>query len=233
MDKKSLSERHICTKFISPALVEAGWDAMSQIREEVTITKGRITVRGKLVSRGKAKRADYVLYYKSKIPIAIVEAKDNNHAVGDGIQQAIGYAESLDVPFAFSSNGIVSYTSQPLTERPSVIVGRKGSAGALNISKSASWTTDVAYYIECPENYDLKFLYILLDSLNLPSFAKGVKPGLSRKDIKGLTINVPPLEEQKEIVIILDELMKVCDQLENSLQDEEAIKSELLKTLVA
>lgn len=78
---------------------------MSQIREEVTITKGRITVRGKLVSRGKAKRADYVLYYKSKIPIAIVEAKDNNHAVGDGIQQAIGYAESLDVPFAFSSNG--------------------------------------------------------------------------------------------------------------------------------
>ena len=105
MDKKSLSERDICTKFISPALVEAGWDAMSQIREEVTITKGRITVRGKLVSRGKAKRADYVLYYKSKIPIAIVEAKDNNHAVGDGIQQAIGYAESLDVPFAFSSNG--------------------------------------------------------------------------------------------------------------------------------
>ena len=105
MDKKSLSERDICTKFISPALVEAGWDAISQIREEVTITKGRITVRGKLVSRGKAKRADYVIYYKSKIPIAIVEAKDNNHAVGDGIQQAIGYAESLDIPFAFSSNG--------------------------------------------------------------------------------------------------------------------------------
>ena len=105
MDKKSLSERDICTKFISPAITKAGWNAMSQIREEVTITKGRITVRGKLVSRGKAKRADYVLYYKSKIPIAIVEAKDNNHAVGDGIQQAIGYAESLDVPFAFSSNG--------------------------------------------------------------------------------------------------------------------------------
>ena len=105
MDKTSLSERDICTKFITPAITKAGWNAMSQIREEVTITKGRITVRGKLVSRGKAKRADYVLYYKSKIPIAIVEAKDNNHAVGDGIQQAIGYAESLDVPFAFSSNG--------------------------------------------------------------------------------------------------------------------------------
>ena len=82
MDKKSLSERDICTKFIRPALVEAGWDAMSQIQEEVTITKGRITVRGKLVSRGKAKRADYVLYYKSKILIAIVEPKNNNHFRG-------------------------------------------------------------------------------------------------------------------------------------------------------
>ena len=71
MDKKSLSERDICTKFISPAITKAGWNAMSQIREEVTITKGRITVRGKLVTRGKAKRADYVLYYKSKIPITI------------------------------------------------------------------------------------------------------------------------------------------------------------------
>ena len=105
MDKKSLSEQDICSKFITPALLQAGWDSMSQIREQVTITKGRIEVRGKLVSRGKVKRADYILYYKSKIPIAIVEAKDNNHSVADGIQQAIGYAESLDVPFAFSSNG--------------------------------------------------------------------------------------------------------------------------------
>jgi len=105
MDKKSLSEQDICSKFITPALLQAGWDSISQIREQVTITKGRIKVRGKLVSRGKVKRADYILYYKSKIPIAIVEAKDNNHSVADGIQQAIGYAESLDVPFAFSSNG--------------------------------------------------------------------------------------------------------------------------------
>ena len=104
MDKKSLSEQDICSKFITPALLQAGWDSISQIREQVTITKGRIEVRGKLVSRGKVKRADYVLYYKRKIPIAIVEAKDN-HSVADGIQQAIGYAELLDVPFAFSSNG--------------------------------------------------------------------------------------------------------------------------------
>src|ERR1022692_404236 len=78
---------------------------MSQIREEVTFTKGRIIVRGKLVTRGKAKRADYVLYYKPNIPIAIVEAKDNNHCVGDAMQQALDYAVTLDIPFVFSSNG--------------------------------------------------------------------------------------------------------------------------------
>jgi type I restriction enzyme R subunit len=70
MDKHALSERDICTKFITPALRRAGWDVMSQIREEVSFTKGRIIVRGKLVSRGKAKRADYVLYYKPNIPRA-------------------------------------------------------------------------------------------------------------------------------------------------------------------
>ncbi|MCY4107927.1 MAG: DEAD/DEAH box helicase family protein [Chloroflexi bacterium] len=105
MDERGLSERDICTKFITPALREAGWDEMLQIREEVTFTKGRIIVRGKLVARGKAKRADYVLYYKPNIPIAVIEAKDNSHSVGDGMQQALGYAESLRVPFAFSSNG--------------------------------------------------------------------------------------------------------------------------------
>jgi len=75
MDKRSLSERDICTKFITPALRKAGWDEMTQIREEVSFTKGRITVRGKLASRGKGKRADYVLYYKPNVPIALVEAK--------------------------------------------------------------------------------------------------------------------------------------------------------------
>ena len=105
MNKKSLSERDICTKFITPALRKVGWDEMTQIREEVGFTKGRIIVRGKLVSRGKAKRADYILYYKPNIPIAVIEAKDNTHAIGDGMQQALDYAETLQVPFVFSSNG--------------------------------------------------------------------------------------------------------------------------------
>lgn len=105
MNKRDLSERDICTKFISPAIQKAGWDDLSQIRENVFFTKGRIIVRGKLVTRGKAKFADYILYYKPNIPIALIEAKDNSHAVGDGMQQGLEYASTLDIPFVFSSNG--------------------------------------------------------------------------------------------------------------------------------
>src|SRR5450631_19531 len=105
MDKLKLSERDLCTKFITPALRQAGWDEMLQIREEVGFTKGRIVVRGKLVSRGQAKRADYVLYYKPNIPLVLIEAKDNSHSVGDGMQQGLDYATTLDIPFVFSSNG--------------------------------------------------------------------------------------------------------------------------------
>ncbi len=105
MNKKRLSERDICTKFITPALERAGWDIATQIREEFPLTKGRIIVRGKLHTRAEHKRADFVLFYKPNIPIAIIEAKDNNHTAGDGMQQALKYAEMLQVPFVFSSNG--------------------------------------------------------------------------------------------------------------------------------
>jgi type I restriction enzyme R subunit len=103
--KKFLSERDICTKFITPAVRQAGWDVLSQIREEVSFTKGRIIVRGRLVTRGRGKRADYILYYKPNIPLALIEAKDNSYAIGDGMQQALEYAATLDIPFVFSSNG--------------------------------------------------------------------------------------------------------------------------------
>ena len=105
MDKKTLSESDICAKFITPALINAGWDEGFQIRREVSFTKGRIIVRGKLHTRGEQKRADYILYFKANIPIAVIEAKDNKHSVGAGMQQALNYAETLGVPFVFSSNG--------------------------------------------------------------------------------------------------------------------------------
>jgi len=105
MEKKGLSERDICTKFIVPALQQAGWDIQHQVKEEVTFTKGRVIVRGRLHTRGKARRADFVLYQQANLPIAVIEAKDNSHGAGDGMQQALDYAEALDVPFAFTSNG--------------------------------------------------------------------------------------------------------------------------------
>jgi type I restriction enzyme R subunit len=105
MNKKDLSERDICTKFIMPAILKAGWDKNKQIREEKSFTNGKIIVRGKKIIRGEQKRADYILYIKPNLPIAIVEAKDNKHSIGSGLQQAIEYGEILDIPFVYSSNG--------------------------------------------------------------------------------------------------------------------------------
>jgi len=105
LSKKNLSERDICTKFISPAIEKAGWDRHTQYLEEVSFTDGKIYVKGKMTARGKRKRADYILYYKPNIPIAIIEAKDNKHSVRSGIQQALDYARVLDIPCVFSSNG--------------------------------------------------------------------------------------------------------------------------------
>lgn len=115
-----LSERDVCSKFITPALVSAGWDLHTQIREEVSFTKGRIIVRGKLHTRGKGKRADYVLYFRPNQPIALIEAKDKNHSLGAGMQQALDYAETLDIPFVFSSNG--DGLAKRFSTRPAALV---------------------------------------------------------------------------------------------------------------
>lgn len=106
-EKKELSEADIKAKFITPAIVSAGWDEMTQIRREVTLTPGPVVVRGNLSSRNKKKKkfADYVLQKEKGVPVAVIEAKDNNHTIGDGMQQALGYADLLRVPCAFSSNG--------------------------------------------------------------------------------------------------------------------------------
>jgi type I restriction enzyme R subunit len=101
--KRDLSETDICDRFITPALHQAGW-LREQILREHSFTAGRITVRGRLVARGKPRRADYVLLV-GQVAVAVIEAKDNNHAVGDGMQQALAYADSLHTPFVFASNG--------------------------------------------------------------------------------------------------------------------------------
>ena len=105
MNKKGLSEADIKAKFITPAILKAGWDELTQLGREIYFTDGRIYVKGKLTARGKRKFADYILFYKPNVPIAIIEAKDNKHSVKGGIQQALGYANTLDIPCVFSSNG--------------------------------------------------------------------------------------------------------------------------------
>ncbi|MEG3902398.1 DEAD/DEAH box helicase family protein [Microcoleus sp. B4-C5] len=104
-NKRELSEQDICTQYILPALVRAGWDISKQVREQVYFTDGRIYVKGNLTQRGKGKKADYILYYKPNIPIAVIEAKKNIYPLGAGMQQALNYADILDLPVAFSSNG--------------------------------------------------------------------------------------------------------------------------------
>lgn len=104
MDKKALSESDICDRFITPAIENAGWTS-DQWRREFSFTDGKMIVRGKMVARGKPRRADYLLFHKPNIPIAVIEAKDNKHSVRAGMQQGLDYSERLDVPFVFSSNG--------------------------------------------------------------------------------------------------------------------------------
>ena len=113
LTKKQMTEEDIKLQFITPAIT-ATWK-LSQITMETKITDGKINLKGNLVVRERPKKADYVLYLTDSKPIAIVEAKDNNHTVSYGIQQAITYARMLDVPFAYSSNGDAFYEHDMIT----------------------------------------------------------------------------------------------------------------------
>ena len=133
----------------------------------------------------------------------------------------------------FGSNGIVGYCETPLTEVPSIIVGRKGSAGALNLCNGPSWTTDVAYFVEAPSFFDLRYLLIGLQVLDLGSLGKGVKPGLSRSDAYDLPLSVPPVAEQHRIVAKVDELMALCDRLETEHTARETTRDRLTAATLA
>ena len=153
----------IRTKFITPAIVSAGWSSFSQMREEYKVTNGRIIARGKICKREAPLKADYVLFYKPNKPIAIVEAKDNNHTMADGIQQALQYADMMDVPFAFSSNGDgfvfhnkyitegPAETTLPLDEFPSPETLWKMYHEQSHISPMQDVVIDEPYYSDNPD----------------------------------------------------------------------------------
>lgn len=132
----------------------------------------------------------------------------------------------------FGSNGMVGFCENPLTEESAIIVGRKGSAGALNLCDGPSWTTDVAYYVEAPSYLDIRFLFIQLQALDLGSLGKGVKPGLSRNDAYQLSLGVPPLEEQRRIVARVDEMMALCDRLVDRLATTEDTCTSMLDVVL-
>ena len=154
---------------------------------------------------------------------------------------AFEYGDNLPAPKrtqsgeypVYGSNGIVGTHDTYLTKEPALIVGRKGSAGALNIADGPSWTTDVAYFVRPPENIDLRFTYYLFSTLRLDELGKGIKPGLSRKEAYALPIALPPLAEQKRIVAKLDELMALCNRLEAQQQDLETRRIALTRSSLA
>ena len=119
-----------------------------------------------------------------------------------------------DIP-VYGSNGIVGYHDQYLSNRPCIIIGRKGSSGALNICYTDSWTTDVAYYCSPPKELDLEYIYITLKFLELEKLGKGIKPGLNRNEAYLEILSIPYLSEQKRIVSKVDQLMQLCDQLDD------------------
>ena len=139
-----------------------------------------------------------------------------------------GLSKEGTVP-VYGSNGVIGYCDTPLNNEPVIVVGRKGSAGSVNLSNGPSWTTDVAFYIEIPDYFLIRYLYIALGTLNLLTLAKGVKPGLNRNDAYELQLGVPPISEQQRIVAKVDELMDRCDRLTEKFMERKTYCQEFTK----
>ena len=213
-------------------------DAIGRLRRFIL----DLAVRGKLVPQGaKDEAAEELLKRISSetldqgdLPKAWCRARVGaflDFQYGKGLS-ATERTDSGAVP-VFGSNGIVGYTEKPLTVRPSIIVGRKGSAGALNLCGGPSWTTDVAYFVEAPSFVTVRFLLIALASMDLDKLGKGVKPGLSRSDAYEQVMCIPPLAEQHRIVAKVDELMALCDRLEAARAEREAARDRLTASSLA
>lgn len=199
-----------------------------------------LAVRGKLVEQDPAdKPVTGLLRHTEKcdmryeIPPTWISAK-----VGRLLSMQYGKAlpanarsDHGSVP-VFGSNGVVSYCETALSQEPAIIIGRKGSAGALHLCEGPSWTTDVSYFLAPPPFFNIRFLLTVLRTLNLGSLGKGVKPGLSRSEAYELPIAVPPLAEQHRIVAKVDELMALCDKLESAQNKRERRRDRLVAAIL-
>jgi len=132
----------------------------------------------------------------------------------------------------YGSNGIVGYYNSFLTEKRVIIIGRKGSAGALNVCELPSWTTDVAYYVEENNYFNFEFLFHLLQSLGLAKIGKGIKPGVNRNEAYNLIVPLSPLPEQKAIVEKLEKLFAVCDELVREINENKIHSEQLMQAVL-
>ena len=212
-------------------------DAIPRLRRFIL----NLAVRGKLVEQNPHDEpASELRKHIAQAKLSQADLPINWHRTTVGTVLNFQYGKGLKashrtnegpVP-VYGSNGIVGYTDEPLTRRPSVIVGRKGSAGTLNLCEGPSWTTDVAYYVEAPSFLALRFLHDTLAVLRLDKLGKGVKPGLSRSDAYEQIMCVPPVAEQRRIVAKVDELMALCDRLEAARTKRETTRDRLAAAIL-
>jgi restriction endonuclease S subunit len=196
-----------------------------------------LAVQGKLVQKNLGDKSIFELLNENLIKEFTVNLNISNWATG-AVGELLDFKYGKGLPenmrgeegpiSVFGSNGVICKTTKPLTHSPAIIVGRKGSAGALNLCAGPSWTTDVAYYVEAPPYFLLDYLYLTLSALNMEHLSKGVKPGLSRSDVYKLQINVPPLLEQDLIVKKVNLLIEFLEKIEASIDQSNKLKSELI-----
>lgn len=227
LGKKQMSEEDIKLNYITP-VIQKGWKG--HITMETKITDGRINISGNIVVRSKPKFADYMLYLNDGKPIAVVEAKDNSHSVSFGLQQAMTYAQMMDLPFAYSSNGDAFYEHDFLTGQEQQIEldkfptqdelvaryytelnGGKAHLGS-NVGKIELLNSDSQTFVL--EEYVLWYLKSTYGYAELTKYKKATaQESISIDAIRNVVIAIPPLEEQHRIVAKLEEILPLCERL--------------------
>ena len=191
-------------------------DLIKKLRQQILSD----AIQGKLVPQNNKKSKNWSCYKLGEIlKLEYGKALPNNKRKSDGKYPVYG------------ANGLKGRSDDFYFDKRTIIVGRKGSAGEINLTEEKFWPLDVTYFVTFDEKkYNLLFLFHLLNFLNLPKLAKGVKPGINRNEVYDLAVIIPPLSEQKRIVAKIDELMTLCDELERSVRNNREYTELLYQT---